>query len=177
MRNHLRYDATLDEVSDSWYRVPHDFRDWGEIEHWSGCLADVAGAESKKQLVVDELLFLDHAQFLRREPCFHVKLSNPQALVFDDFWHKLNKKWWFSNKIAWKSIKATFLKIPKRIFVGDRGTPLWECGLSGGARIARNYRLRLQIMSEQVWQKSPKNDWFTEKSKKLRFKFKSLNKI
>ena len=55
-------------------------------------MADVAGAESKKQQVVDELLVLGHAKFLRREPGFHVKLPNPQALVFDDFGHKLNKK-------------------------------------------------------------------------------------
>ena len=30
----------------------------------------------KKQQVVDELLVLGHAKFLRREPGFHVKLPN-----------------------------------------------------------------------------------------------------
>ena len=105
----LRYITTLDKVSDSWNRLPHNFRDGGEVEHGSVCLADVACAESKKQQVVDKLLVPGHAQFLRGEPGFHVKLPNPQALVFDDFGHKLNKKWWFSNKIAWKSIKVTFL--------------------------------------------------------------------
>ena len=55
-------------------------------------MAGVAGAESEKKQVVDELLVLGHANFLRREPGFHVKLPNPQALVFDDFWHKLKIK-------------------------------------------------------------------------------------
>ena len=77
---------------DSRHRLPHDFRDGGEVEHGSGYLADVAGAESKKQQVVDELLVLGHAKFLREEPGFQVKLPDPQALVFDDFGHKLNKK-------------------------------------------------------------------------------------
>ena len=90
--------------------ITQDFRDGGEVEHGSGCLADVAGAESKKQQVVDELLVLGHVQFLRREPGFHVKVPNPQGFVSDVFRHELNKKWWLSNKIAWKTFGATFLE-------------------------------------------------------------------
>ena len=52
----------------------------------------VAGAESEKQQVVDELLVLGHAKFLRREPGFDMKIPNPKDLVFDDFGHELNKK-------------------------------------------------------------------------------------
>ena len=72
--------------------IPHDFRDGGEVEHGSGCLADVACAESKKQQVVDELLVLGHAQFLRREPGFHVEVAGPQGFVSDVFQQELNKK-------------------------------------------------------------------------------------
>ena len=69
-----------------------DLRDGGNVEHGSGCRANLTCAESKKQEVVDELLVLSHAKFLRREPGFYMKFPNPQDLVFDDFRHKLNKK-------------------------------------------------------------------------------------
>ena len=72
--------------------LSHDFRDGGEVEHGSGCLADVACAESKKQQVVDEVLVLGHAQFLRREPAFNVEVLNAQGFVSDVFRHVLNKK-------------------------------------------------------------------------------------
>ena len=55
-------------------------------------MADVACAKSKKQQVVDELLVLVHAKFLRREPGFHVKVADPQGFVSDEFLRELNKK-------------------------------------------------------------------------------------
>ena len=55
-------------------------------------MPDFTYAKSKKQEVVDELLVLSHAKFLRREPGLHVKVSNPQALVSDVFRHELIKK-------------------------------------------------------------------------------------
>ena len=68
--------------------IPHDYRDGGEVDHGSGRVAGVAGAESEKQLVVDELLILGHAESLRREPGFHVEVSNPQGFVSDVFRHE-----------------------------------------------------------------------------------------
>ena len=44
--------------------IPHEFRDGGEVEHGSGRVAGVAGAESEKQQIVDELLILGHAESL-----------------------------------------------------------------------------------------------------------------
>ena len=70
--------------------ILRDLRDGGKVEHGSGCWANLTCAESKKQEVVDELLVLSHAKFLRREPGLHVKVPNPQALVSDAFRHELN---------------------------------------------------------------------------------------
>ena len=69
--------------------ILRDLRDGGKVEHGSGCWASITYAESKKQEVVDELLDLSHAKFLRRESGLHVKVANPQALVSDAFWHGL----------------------------------------------------------------------------------------
>ena len=69
-----------------------DFRDGGKVEHGSGCWANLTCAESEKQEVVDELLVLSHANFLRREPGLHVKVADPQALVSDVFRHERIKK-------------------------------------------------------------------------------------
>ena len=55
-------------------------------------MPDITCAESKKQEVVDELLVLCHAKFLRRESGLHVKVPDPQALVSDAFRHELIKK-------------------------------------------------------------------------------------
>ena len=48
-------------------------------------MAGVAGAESEKQQVVDELLVLGHAESLRREPGSHVEVAGPQGFVSDVF--------------------------------------------------------------------------------------------
>ena len=72
--------------------IPHDFRDGGEVEHGSGCLANVAGAVSEKQQVNDELRVLGQAQSLQGEPDYHVKVPNAQGFVSDVFLHELNKK-------------------------------------------------------------------------------------
>ena len=72
--------------------ILRDLRDGGEVEHGSGCRANLTCAESKQQQVVDELLVLNHAKFLLREPGLHVKVPNPQALVSDAFRHELIKK-------------------------------------------------------------------------------------
>ena len=72
--------------------ILRDLRDGGKVEHGSGCWADLTCAEPKKQEVVDELLVLSHAKFLRRESGMHVKIPNPQALVSDAFRHELIKK-------------------------------------------------------------------------------------
>ena len=69
-----------------------DLRDGGKVEHGSGCWANVTCAESKQQELVDELLVLSHAKFLRREPGLHVKVADLQALVSDAFRHELIKK-------------------------------------------------------------------------------------
>ena len=72
--------------------ILRDLRDGGEVEQGSGCGANPTCAEFKKQEVVDELLVLGHAKFLRREPGLHVKFPNPQPLVSDAFRHELIKK-------------------------------------------------------------------------------------
>ena len=72
--------------------ILRDLRDGGKVEHGSGCWANLTCAESKKQEVVDELLVLSHAKFLRRESGLHVKVADPQALVSDAFRHELIKK-------------------------------------------------------------------------------------
>ena len=69
-----------------------DLRDGGKVEHGSGCRANLTCAESEQQEVVDELLVLSHAKFLRRESGLHVKVPDPKALVSDAFRHELIKK-------------------------------------------------------------------------------------
>ena len=72
--------------------ILRDLRDGGKVEQGSGCWANLTYAEPKQQELVDELLVLRHAKFLRRESGLHVKVPNPQALVSDAFWHELIKK-------------------------------------------------------------------------------------
>ena len=72
--------------------ILRDLRDGGKVEHGSCCWANLTCAEPKQQEVVDELLVLSHAKFLRREPGLHVKVADPQALVSDVFRHELIMK-------------------------------------------------------------------------------------
>ena len=72
--------------------ILRDLRDGGKVEHGSCCWANLTCAESQKQEVVDELLVLSHAKFLRRESGLYVEFPDPQALVSDVFRHELIKK-------------------------------------------------------------------------------------
>jgi hypothetical protein len=63
----LHLDAALDEVSDGTHWLLRDLRDGGQVEDGSGGLPYLAGAEPKKEEVLDELLVLRHAKFPLRE--------------------------------------------------------------------------------------------------------------
>ena len=63
----LRLDAALDEVPDGRQRLLCDLGDGGQVEDGSGGPPYLAGAEPKKEEVVDELLDLRHAKLLLRE--------------------------------------------------------------------------------------------------------------
>ena len=58
--------------------------------------------------------------------------------------------------------------------IGARGPSAEEFGLSNGARIAGFYQWFLEIMWQQVWQKSPLNKWFIQK---WRVKDLKLNRL
>ena len=81
----------MSRFQDPGFNLRH-LRDGGKVEHGSGCRASVTCDESMKQEVVDELLVLSHAKFLRRESGLNVNVANPQALVSDAFRHELIKK-------------------------------------------------------------------------------------
>ena len=57
---------------------------------------------------------------------------------------------------------------------GAQGSHPSECGVSNGARIAGLHLLTLEIMWQQVWQKSPMNEWFIQK---WRLKDLRLNRL
>ena len=52
-------------------------------------MAYITCAESKKEEVVDEVLVLSHAKFLRSEKGFNKEVPYSLGLVLDEFWHEL----------------------------------------------------------------------------------------
>ena len=102
----LRFYSNLYQVPNRRNWLPHNFRDGGKVKNWPRSLTLITCAESKKQEVVDELLILSHAKFLRRKSTFHVKVPNPQALVSDAFRHKLMLKVTIFDRNSMKNLRG-----------------------------------------------------------------------